>query len=124
MSSPHPSAIAAMLTEHRIRDVLIASSPCLGMYSNQRRASYRRERHRSIAIGAKFCAMTTKTYRGSCHCGRVKFEADIDLAAGTGKCNCTSCWKKRWWSVSVKPERFRSISDEQELSRYRPGSAT
>lgn len=67
--------------------------------------------------------MATKTYRGSCQCGRVKFEADVDLSQGTGQCNCTSCWKRRWWSVGVKPEAFRSIQGEQELSGYKPGQS-
>ena len=67
--------------------------------------------------------MATKNYRGSCHCGRVTFEADIDLSQGTTKCNCTSCWKKRWWSITVKPEAFRSLQGEQELSGHRPGAA-
>jgi hypothetical protein len=66
--------------------------------------------------------MTTKTYRGSCQCARIKFEADIDFSAGTSKCNCTSCWKRRWWSVTVKPEAFRSLGGEGELSGYKPGS--
>jgi hypothetical protein len=65
--------------------------------------------------------MSQRTYSGSCHCGRVKFEADIDLSAGTSKCNCTSCWKRRWWAVQVKPGDFRSIQGADEL--VRPGAS-
>lgn len=61
--------------------------------------------------------MTTKTFHGSCKCGAVSFEADVDLAQGTTKCNCTSCWKRRWWSVKVRPEGFRSLSGEDQLSK-------
>lgn len=65
-----------------------------------------------------------KTYKGSCKCGRVKFEADVDFAtAETHKCNCTSCWKSRWWSVKVKPEAFRATAGESELSKYTPGKS-
>jgi hypothetical protein len=68
--------------------------------------------------------MAKRTYRGSCHCGRVEFEADIDFGQGTSKCNCTSCWKRRWWSVRSAPEDFRSLSGETELVWYRQGTAT
>ena len=59
-----------------------------------------------------------RTYHGSCHCKAIKFEADIDLAAvGTGKCNCTSCWKRRWWSVKVAADDFRSLGGEESFTK-------
>lgn len=62
--------------------------------------------------------MAIKTYQGSCFCKRIKFEADLDFSEGTGKCNCTSCWKRRMWSVRAKPENFRSISGADDRGHF------
>jgi len=39
--------------------------------------------------------MAKQTFHGSCHCKKLQFEAEIDLSAGTGKCNGSYCWKVR-----------------------------
>jgi hypothetical protein len=59
-----------------------------------------------------------RTYTGSCHCGSIRFEADVDISAGTGKCNCTICTKMRLWSVDAKPEVFRLVAGEADLTDY------
>jgi hypothetical protein len=63
-----------------------------------------------------------RTYAGSCHCGAVQFEAEVDIAAGTDKCNCTYCAKVRLWSVEATLKTFRLIAGEDALADYRGGN--
>ena len=63
-----------------------------------------------------------RTYQGSCHCGAIRFEAAIDLAGGTSRCNCSACRKGRFWKAIVGEDAVRLLQGEDALVEYRFGS--
>ena len=59
----------------------------------------------------------TRTYTGSCHCGRVRFEVDADLDH-LRACDCTVCRKRGALSHRVEESCFRLLTPLDELSVY------
>ncbi len=59
-----------------------------------------------------------KTYHGSCHCGTVTFEADLDLTQSTYRCNCSICRRTRFWPAVAREDGFRLLSGEGALTQY------
>lgn len=67
-------------------------------------------------------APAPRKHPGSCHCGAVRFEVEIDLSAGGSRCNCSICVKLGGFSGIVKPEAFRLLSGKESLSEYTWGA--
>jgi hypothetical protein len=64
-----------------------------------------------------------RRHAGSCHCGAVKFEVSVDATSGS-RCNCTVCTKVGALSTIVKPDAFRLLAGEDQLSAYEWGFKT
>lgn len=64
-----------------------------------------------------------KTYRGSCHCGRVRFEVDADLDH-VRSCDCSICRRRGALIHRVAGESLRLLTPWHELAIYRWGSHT
>jgi hypothetical protein len=72
------------------------------------------ENPRSSSSGAK-------KYAGSCHCGAVRFEVELDLGTGGSRCNCSICSKIAQTGSIVKPDAFTLRSGDASLSSYEWG---
>lgn len=59
-----------------------------------------------------------RTYKGSCHCGAVRFEAELDLAQPSFRCNCSICRRNRFWPAIAKADGFRLVAGEEMLTEY------
>lgn len=65
--------------------------------------------------------MALKTYSGSCHCGAVRYETELDLAEGSNRCNCSNCAKVRAWFAFAKGgQRFRITAGTPTEYRWTP----
>jgi hypothetical protein len=60
----------------------------------------------------------TKTYKGSCHCGSVWFEADMDLTQPSYRCNCSICRRTRFWPAVAREGQFRLLAGQELLTEY------
>lgn len=58
-----------------------------------------------------------KTHAGGCHCGRVRYEVETDLATVIS-CNCSVCSMKGLILTFVPKERFSLLAGEDNLTDY------
>lgn len=63
--------------------------------------------------------MAMKQYQGNCHCKAVRYQASLDIARGTNRCNCSLCWKARAWFVIVSARDFKLLTSQEEMGEYR-----
>ncbi|HSV44644.1 MAG TPA: GFA family protein [Ramlibacter sp.] len=56
-------------------------------------------------------------YKGSCHCGRVAFEADGTID-GAMACNCSMCQRKGSLLWFVPREKLRLLTADDSASTY------
>src|SRR5262245_26712580 len=62
-----------------------------------------------------------KTYGGTCHCGKIRYEVAIDLSEGATQCNCSICTKVNALGRNMKPDAFKLLAGEEHLSSYEWG---
>lgn len=68
----------------------------------------------SFASGILRGMTSENKHTGSCHCGAVRFAAEVDIAVGN-RCNCRPCTKYGATTSIVKPAAFTLLSDETAM---------
>jgi hypothetical protein len=57
-------------------------------------------------------------YQGGCHCGNVRFEADVDLGQAI-TCNCSHCQAKGFILTFVPADNFTLLKGDGAQTEYR-----
>jgi len=60
----------------------------------------------------------SKTYRGSCHCGNVKYDVELDLSGPVMACNCSMCGRSGSLMAFVAEDKFTLLAGEASLTDY------
>jgi hypothetical protein len=58
-----------------------------------------------------------KTYKGSCHCGKVSYEVETDLAQVIS-CNCSICRRTGALLTFVPAAQFKLLSGDDAMQDY------
>jgi hypothetical protein len=58
--------------------------------------------------------MAETTYTGGCHCGKVRYEASVDLDRAMS-CNCSRCAKLGWILTFTPAQNFKLVSGRASL---------
>lgn len=58
-----------------------------------------------------------KTYVGSCHCGKVRYEVTLELTSALSG-NCSMCARAGYLLTFVPAEQFKLLSGEDALTDY------
>ena len=56
-------------------------------------------------------------HKGSCHCGRIAFEVEADIAQVI-ECNCSHCSQKGYLLAFTPRQQLRLTTPESNLSTY------
>jgi hypothetical protein len=63
--------------------------------------------------------MTTQKYEGSCHCGKVKYTAELDLSQPVVVCNCSMCGRSGTMLAFIPRSAFELKSGREDLKSYK-----
>jgi hypothetical protein len=59
-----------------------------------------------------------KAHAGGCHCGAVRFEAQLPEKVEAQSCNCSMCEKLGFIHIIVPESRFRITAGEDAITTY------
>ena len=60
-------------------------------------------------------------HQGSCHCGAVRFEVELEAGQPASRCNCSACTKIAQTGRIVKPAAFKLLAGKESLGVYEWG---